>query len=843
VDNTLFPNFEAFAKRYCDRKIEYFGINDDGKDNEKELSLLVFELVGIRHLKRDVLKSLPTKNRKKESVQVTDEAKRYLHQLQKRKDEIKSKIDHARDLSTKTILYRDLQQIVTQMHMAMGIGKAPGVLKHILSVLKPLPGQNFVKSNAAFDINHKKRSILPSGLQQQQQTFSSLGLPPRVGDIRSHFGSSSDNLDEGIEDDIRSVEEIDEDDDNNDNDDDDKDIAEKDEEGDGVKNLPDNEDVLDIPAFFVAGANDDVSSPPSLFPKKVVEVGSNFKRIRGNISSSSSSSSSSSVAYAFNLEEKVDQHEIVEIDTDVVNLLSPPSSIPPPASQGESIKSLASPSSLITDKTADTEIVLSLSDDESLKSSSSQIGASSSSSSSSSASGSAVSAAKSTKKVSPPLVASSSSSSSSKIAYGITDVDGKTSKLVVFAHHSEVLNYLEEGLVSRGIKIVRIDGKVTPARKHKLKAAFQEDPKVQVALVSVTAAGVGISFVAASMSIFAELHWTPGVLLQAEDRIHRIGQTAPSVNITYLLGDKVPNSSDLLIWRVLEDKINAIEEIINAGKTLPAELLDDETAADDEGGGGGKKGKGGGGAGSKKRSLTESNDGQTEEQIPTDMLAALIDPDRLFFRVKSSSSSSSSAMQAAVNSHTQPSIGDFFQQSPSRSTKAASSQLPLVVKTSAPIISASTASASVPTTTSTSVVPVASVDPVAATSSSRMNAFNIPSASLQTTALSAPSEIKQAPLKAPPQLETMNDDFDEAELAACLDRIDAEIAAKANNAVNTIAVEANAVKSITAVPPSAPPPPPPPPPPEVSTTSSTYFAPPLSELDDDELNKLLDNLV
>jgi hypothetical protein len=203
-------------------------------------------------------------------------------------------------------------------------------------------------------------------------------------------------------------------------------------------------------------------------------------------------------------------------------------------------------------------------------------------------------------------------------------------------------------------------------------------------------------------------------------------------------------------------------------------------------------------------------------------------------------------MQAAVNTHTQPSIGDFFQQSPSRSTKAASSQLPLVVKsTSAPIILASTASASaaVPTTTSTSVVPVASVNPVAATSSSRMNAVNIPSASLQTTALSAPSEIKHAPQKAPPQLETMNDDFDEAELAACLDRIDAEIAAKANQAVNTIAVEANAVKSITAVPPSAPPPPPPPPPPEVSTASSTYFAPPLSELDDDELNKLLDNLV
>jgi hypothetical protein len=54
-----------------------------------------------------------------------------------------------------------------------------------------------------------------------------------------------------------------------------------------------------------------------------------------------------------------------------------------------------------------------------------------------------------------------------------------------------------------------IDGSTPPKRKQELKNAFQENPAVQVAVVGLTAAGVGLSFTAASMSVFAELHWTP----------------------------------------------------------------------------------------------------------------------------------------------------------------------------------------------------------------------------------------------------------------------------------------------------------------------------------------------
>lgn len=120
-------------------------------------------------------------------------------------------------------------------------------------------------------------------------------------------------------------------------------------------------------------------------------------------------------------------------------------------------------------------------------------------------------------------------------------------KLIVFAHHMIMLDGLEQAISQKGYKYMRIDGNVSSEERHKRVNNFQEDAKTVVALLSITAAGVGLTLTASSTIVFAELHWTPGIMIQAEDRAHRIGQKS-SVNCHYLIGE---STLDEMLYRYL----------------------------------------------------------------------------------------------------------------------------------------------------------------------------------------------------------------------------------------------------------------------------------------------------
>ena len=63
---------------------------------------------------------------------------------------------------------------------------------------------------------------------------------------------------------------------------------------------------------------------------------------------------------------------------------------------------------------------------------------------------------------------------------------------------------------------------------------FQRDPSIRVFGAQMTAMGVGYTMTAATLIVFFEEDWSPGVLCQMEDRLHRIGQR-DSVLAVYLV--------------------------------------------------------------------------------------------------------------------------------------------------------------------------------------------------------------------------------------------------------------------------------------------------------------------
>jgi SWI/SNF-related matrix-associated actin-dependent regulator 1 of chromatin subfamily A len=106
-------------------------------------------------------------------------------------------------------------------------------------------------------------------------------------------------------------------------------------------------------------------------------------------------------------------------------------------------------------------------------------------------------------------------------------------KIVVFAHHHDVEAALEKAFTEAGIETVRLTGLESDKQKDAAVVAFQEGT-ARVFIGGLKAAGVGITLTKARRAVFAELDWTPGVMDQAGDRLHRIGQT-DSVLLTYIV--------------------------------------------------------------------------------------------------------------------------------------------------------------------------------------------------------------------------------------------------------------------------------------------------------------------
>src|SRR5690606_16135176 len=131
-----------------------------------------------------------------------------------------------------------------------------------------------------------------------------------------------------------------------------------------------------------------------------------------------------------------------------------------------------------------------------------------------------------------------------------------TDKIVVFAHHHDVVNAIAQAFGDIAVKLTGVE---SSDERQAAVDRFQNDPNCRLFIGTIGAAGVGLTLTAASTMIFAELDWVPGRVTQAEDRIHRIGQL-DSVLIQHLVVD---GSLDAKMAWVLVEKQEIIDKALD----------------------------------------------------------------------------------------------------------------------------------------------------------------------------------------------------------------------------------------------------------------------------------------
>lgn len=139
-------------------------------------------------------------------------------------------------------------------------------------------------------------------------------------------------------------------------------------------------------------------------------------------------------------------------------------------------------------------------------------------------------------------------------------------KLVLFANHRFVIDQLMEEFKTVAVKI---DGSVSQTNRQKAVDEFQTNKNIRLFVGNIKAAGVGLTLTASSNVGILELPWTPGDLIQAIDRCHRIGQK-DTVNVYYLLA---ANTVEEEIAELLDKKQKILDAVLDGKETDKTSLL------------------------------------------------------------------------------------------------------------------------------------------------------------------------------------------------------------------------------------------------------------------------------
>ncbi|KAI0462311.1 hypothetical protein LJB42_004399 [Komagataella kurtzmanii] len=124
-------------------------------------------------------------------------------------------------------------------------------------------------------------------------------------------------------------------------------------------------------------------------------------------------------------------------------------------------------------------------------------------------------------------------------------------RALIFCQLKDMLDMVENDLLRKhmpSVTYMRLDGSTDPHSRQSIVRKFNEDPSIDLLLLTTKVGGLGLNLTGADTVIFVEHDWNPMNDLQAMDRAHRLGQK------------KVVNVYRLITQNTLEERIMGLQK-------------------------------------------------------------------------------------------------------------------------------------------------------------------------------------------------------------------------------------------------------------------------------------------
>ena len=147
------------------------------------------------------------------------------------------------------------------------------------------------------------------------------------------------------------------------------------------------------------------------------------------------------------------------------------------------------------------------------------------------------------------------------IASLIHDTLEDEKRIVVFGTFTRELQALEEEITDKRTAVLRIDGSTKPEDRIAMRQRFgSDDPTRLVIVAQIKTLSVAVNeLVTASHAVFASLPWQRDDIVQARDRLNRLGQKR-STTFWYALA---PGTVDDVVFRAYQDRTDLEKSLMN----------------------------------------------------------------------------------------------------------------------------------------------------------------------------------------------------------------------------------------------------------------------------------------